>query len=94
MFLLLSLLPPTLALTTLGEELLGRYQIPVAAILYIPTFVLGVLCRKHFKRTFKQTLREQAICPKCYYDLTSNVSGVCPECGSKTDQPPVDWSNE
>ena len=24
-------------------------------------------------------------CRKCQYDLTGNVSGVCPECGSKSD---------
>ena len=23
------------------------------------------------------------LCPKCRYDLTGNVSGVCPECGTK-----------
>jgi len=24
---------------------------------------------------------ELGLCPKCTYDLTGNVSGVCPECG-------------
>jgi hypothetical protein len=23
-------------------------------------------------------------CPQCGYDLTGNVSGVCPECGEAT----------
>lgn len=22
-------------------------------------------------------------CPRCRYDLTGNVSGICPECGTK-----------
>jgi hypothetical protein len=26
-------------------------------------------------------------CPACEYDLTGNTSGVCPECGTPTDQP-------
>ena len=26
-------------------------------------------------------------CPTCEYDLTGNTSGVCPECGTPTDQP-------
>ncbi len=28
-------------------------------------------------------------CQKCGYDLTGNVSGVCPECGAKVDAPPA-----
>lgn len=28
-------------------------------------------------------------CSKCEYDLTGNVSGVCPECGEPTQQMPV-----
>jgi len=24
------------------------------------------------------------VCPKCDYNLTGNVSGICPECGEKT----------
>ena len=27
------------------------------------------------------------LCRNCQYDLTGNVSGVCPECGSKIDKP-------
>jgi len=27
-------------------------------------------------------------CPQCRYDLTDNVSGVCPECGRPIDEPP------
>ncbi len=26
-------------------------------------------------------------CPKCDYDLTGNVSGVCPECGTEIEKP-------
>lgn len=26
-------------------------------------------------------------CKKCQYDLTGNVSGVCPQCGTRVEQP-------
>lgn len=32
--------------------------------------------------------RERGLCFRCGYDLTGNVSGVCPECGTPTPQPP------
>ena len=31
-------------------------------------------------------------CSKCDYDLTGNVSGRCPECGTKVERPPATWS--
>ena len=31
----------------------------------------------------KELRRERGLCPHCRYDLTGNVSGVCPECGSE-----------
>ena len=35
-------------------------------------------------RAFRQVLRHRRnLCPACGYDLTGNVSGVCPECGSR-----------
>ena len=34
-------------------------------------------------RRFRREVREQEVrCPRCGYDLTGNVSGVCPECGT------------
>src|SRR3954449_9951254 len=29
-------------------------------------------------------------CPQCDYDLTANTTGICPECGSTTSDPPPD----
>lgn len=29
--------------------------------------------------------RKMGLCEKCGYDLTGNVSGICPECGQQTD---------
>ena len=33
-----------------------------------------------------RTGRPPGVCLRCGYDLTGNVSGVCPECGAKADQ--------
>ena len=32
----------------------------------------------------RDALRAAGRCPTCGYDLTGNVSGVCPECGKET----------
>ncbi len=50
--------------------LLGAYP--------ITTFVRGPL-RRHKRR-------REGCCVKCGYDHTGNVSGVCPECGTKIPQ--------
>jgi len=31
--------------------------------------------------------RKRGLCVKCAYNLTGNVSGTCPECGTKVTQP-------
>jgi hypothetical protein len=31
--------------------------------------------------------REKGLCVHCGYDLTGNVSGVCPECGDRAADP-------
>jgi uncharacterized paraquat-inducible protein A len=30
----------------------------------------------------RDVLKSRGLCPACAYDLTGNVSGVCPECGT------------
>ena len=54
---------------------------PFVAFSLIPaaTVVTGRLIRHRRKR--------RGVCVKCRYDLTGNVSGVCPECGTKVKQP-------
>jgi len=47
--------------------------IPLVAVL-IPTSLLCLPCRRF----------PAGHCQECGYDLTGNVSGVCPECGMKT----------
>ena len=53
--------------------------------------ILGVfwLGRRDLRRLLRQELNARGIpiCMKCAYDLTSNESGVCPECGTKIEKP-------
>jgi hypothetical protein len=80
--LLLSMLPPVLAFTAPGGEALGRLQHLVGIILWIPPVALAWLLHRHQKTILRRRLLEEALCPKCFYDLTGNVSGICPECGT------------
>ena len=43
-------------------------------VVSIPTYILWRRDRR----------KPEGCCQECGYDLTGNVSGVCPECGSKT----------
>ena len=42
---------------------------------------LGATVRRRMAR---RRLSRIGLCPSCGYDLTANVSGVCPECGKAT----------
>lgn len=59
---------------------------PVAAV--VNASFWGVLTELVLQRNSKK--RRSGFCAICGYDLTGNVSGVCPECGTPTgpeDQP-------
>ena len=58
---------------SLWVPLLLLSAMPSAALVL---FVLAWAKRRH--------RRAQGLCVSCTYDLTGNVSGVCPECGSLT----------
>ncbi len=50
--------------------------------LFLATFLAGLLAIKVFHRfAGKRVAYDGSWCLKCGYDLTGNVSGVCPECG-------------
>jgi hypothetical protein len=42
----------------------------------------GVRTVLYAKRELPAARRKLGLCERCGYDLTGNVSGVCPECGS------------
>lgn len=47
---------------------------------YIPARLLYVLT------TFRLDVEETLYCRRCSYNLTGNVSGICPECGTPVEQ--------
>ena len=73
-----------LALTDVRRKHAGWGPRPGQHVLIIPSPWLilppAILClwvayrRRHYRG---------GICQECAYDLTGNVSGVCPECGTK-----------
>ena len=66
----------------LGELLVGTATAAVVAYLFM---VCGVVCAHLFFARVRR-FRVGKDCLRCGYDLTGNVSGVCPECGHPVDQ--------
>ncbi len=54
---------------------------PLLTVLFAtyPGFVYIRFCVRRHRRVVRQS---QGLCVVCEYDLTGNVSGVCPECGT------------
>ncbi len=63
---------------------------------WLPTVLFGAYPTLAFIRgpLRRHRRRRKGECTGCGYDLTGNESGICPECGSKTHQPPNNWVNE
>jgi len=61
--------------------------LPLISGLLMPIYILAViwLLRMPVRRSLRKQLAEMEVpcCIHCGYDLTGNVSGVCPECGEK-----------
>lgn len=66
---------PTLSWRKASERTYVFTNLP----LWIPAFVADCAAA-YFHR--KARPARPRVCPKCAYDLTSNESGVCPECGT------------
>lgn len=49
--------------------------------LLLASLLGGVWCGFRYAKLRRQEQSDLA-CPKCGYDLTGNVSGICPECGA------------
>lgn len=62
---------------------LKTWPLTLAAAAVGFAFAAGILVRS-VKRDLPAARRKHGLCAYCGYDLTGNVSGVCPECGSST----------
>lgn len=59
-------------------------KIPLAPTLWIAMMVpLGRLAAHMTIRRRQATRKNHVACVQCGYSLTGNVSGICPECGTK-----------
>ena len=80
----LTALPLVLCATlcALGVEV--RYPVAVACLMALsiawPTARVWQYCQQRALVRHRIAVGQ---CPACGYDLTGNVSGVCPECGRK-----------
>ena len=54
-------------------------HLPLLALLVVVVFPI-------LPAVVKRRRRKAGLCVTCEYDLTGNVSGVCPECGTKIEQ--------
>lgn len=66
---------------TVTQIMLGTGFI-VGISLSILLALLHPKTRKDFHWHIRQRLMAEGKCAQCEYDLTGNVSGICPECGS------------
>jgi len=88
---------PTLGMGTISTRLLGELQLgkgpwPFGGFVYtagfplwIPTTIFGLYpawALVAFVRRRRRLARGN-LCKDCGYNLTGNVSGVCPECGTE-----------
>ena len=70
---------------TYSETMYVVYCPSLIVIGCLAAYPVVVLIRRPARRRCYR--REHSLCVTCGYDLTGNVSGVCPECGTKVEQP-------
>lgn len=62
-------------------------------LVYAISFAFMVLSIHDMRRCIREVMVANLLCVKCGYDLTGNVSGICPECGTpirKNETAPID----
>ena len=55
-----------------------------AGLLVCTACLLGLSAVRHRRQSARADRAARGLCVGCGYDLTGNVSGVCPECGTRT----------
>jgi hypothetical protein len=58
-------------------------QLAIGICFWFPITVFSIAPLIWFaRRLFRRRMQSQKLCAKCSYNLTGNLSGVCPECGT------------
>ena len=70
------------ALTVGGSWATSRGFPPAVAALLVLALAVVVGCHVKSLDDVRRERRAKGQCARCGYDLTGNVSGVCPECGT------------
>jgi hypothetical protein len=73
-----------------GSDILHRPHAPLPGVVFfgmsplLAGLILGCLYRRSLRRSLRRQLNalSKPTCMKCGYNLTGNVSGICPECGT------------
>ncbi len=79
------------ALTTICPRMFANAPL-LTAILFAVSFISTAVLVLWL--TTPSSQHPNGRCIRCRYDLTGNLSGVCPECGTPTGTPPVTRRNE
>lgn len=65
------------------------YLLPIVHIserfVFLPVWLISACCISSGLLFRRLTRPRRSACARCGYDLTGNVSGICPECGRATD---------
>ncbi|UCD27323.1 MAG: hypothetical protein JSV03_09325 [Planctomycetota bacterium] len=71
---------PNLPYLTLCRETHIRVPLLLLFVLFCAYPIANFTFRRYYRHYRR---RKKGLCLKCGYNLTGNVSGVCPECGEK-----------
>jgi hypothetical protein len=65
-----------------GANRIRGVVIPLWVVVVLFAALPGVRAPGMVRRRHTRLRARRGLCPRCGYDLTGNVSGVCPECGA------------
>ncbi len=68
--------------------LFGGWVYPTIIVLIIFAFI-GILHKVGRRASLVARFSADPLCHQCMYNLTGNISGICPECGTPIQSPPA-----
>ena len=61
----------------------GIFAIPYWPLFLAFSILPAIACRRYFQMYRGSVLASCNQCRNCSYNLTGNISGICPECGTR-----------